>query len=120
MIVAGFGFRSTATVASLMDAYALSGGQADALASVADKASGALFQEFAQALGLPVHAVPQPLLEAQKTQTHSPNALQARGTGSVAEAAALAVAGAQAQLLGERVISSDKSATCARAQGETR
>jgi cobalt-precorrin 5A hydrolase len=43
--------------------------------------------------------------------------LAARGVGSVAEAVALAAAGPGARIVVARVISSDRMATCAIAQG---
>ena len=56
-------------------------------------------------------------LTAQATSTQSPASRASRGTGSVAEAAALAAAGPGARLLSPRVISADGRATCALAEG---
>lgn len=118
MIVAGFGFRRDATAASLEAALALAtdGRPAiDALAVPHDKA--AHIAAFAAATGLPVLSVSAAALSSAATITHSPASLAARGTGSVAEAAALAAAGPGAHLLGPRRISPDRLATCAIAQG---
>lgn len=121
MIVAGFGFRGTATPESLRDAYdrARAGHAATQLATAPDKAKSPAFRTFATALGLPVVPVPPQRLTHQATLTRSAASQEARGTGSVAEAAALAAAGPQARLLGARAISEDRLATCALAWGET-
>lgn len=115
MIVAGFGFRAKATVESLASAFARAGGQADLLATAADKAETELFRRFAAAR--PVAAVAPDAIRAQQTRTYSSASHAARGTGSLAEAAALAAAGPGARLIGARVISEDGRATCALAEG---
>ena len=120
MIVAGFGFRSGATVESLLSALRLSGGRPNALASAKDKTKTEVFQAVAQHLDLPVIAVDSLLLVHTETHTQSLASQRARGTGSVAEAAALAGAGPDARLLRARVISDDGRATCALAQGGNR
>ena len=112
MIVAGFGSRSGATAASLRSALLLA--QAGAppvthVATLADKAP------LLKALGLPILAVET--LDEIATPTRSAASLAARGTGSVAEAAALAAAGPGARLLVSRQISPDRKATCAIAEG---
>lgn len=118
MIVAGFGFRKGADMLALRDALALA--QRDhptvtALAVPHDKAHQ--LAGLAEAMGLPLIAIDQQLLEAARTITQSRASLAARGTGSVAEAVALAGAGQGAHLLGPRHISFDRMATCAIAQG---
>ncbi|GAB4262578.1 MAG: cobalamin biosynthesis protein [Pararhodobacter sp.] len=113
MIVAGFGFSTKATLASLHSAYLAAGGGAAALATLADKA-GAL-APLGAALELPVIAVDTALPD---TITQSERSRAARGTGSVAEACALAAAGPGAYLLGPRAVSDDRLATCALARGE--
>lgn len=119
MIVAGFGFRTAASVASLQDALAAAGGaRVSALATADDKAATPAFRAFAAALDLPVLTVDAAAIAAQPTATRSAAALAARGTGSLAEAAALAAAGPNAQLLTPRVISQDRMASCALAEKE--
>lgn len=115
MIVAGFGFRATATAESLSDALAQAaqGRAVDLLATAEDKAAA-----LAAALGAPVMGVDAGALAAQRTATRSTAALAARGTGSVAEAAALAAAGRGARLLAPRTLSADRMAACALAEGE--
>lgn len=120
MIVAGFGFRRGATVLSLRDAMTRAGHSPDLLASPALKAQSSAFQEFAEMLGLPVRDVDPDTLRAQDTTTHSQASQQAHGTGSVAEASALAAAGPGAVLLSARCISGDRLATCAMAKGVMR
>ncbi|EAU47237.1 cobalamin biosynthesis protein [Salipiger bermudensis] len=117
MIVAGFGFRAGVSAQSLADALALTGAAPDALATAEDKAAHPAFRALAHALNLPVHALPAAALD-QPTATRSAASLAARGTGSLAEAAALAVVGPRARLLAPRQISPDRMATCAIATGD--
>lgn len=118
MIVAGFGFRKGASTDSLRAALAACGAAPDLLATAADKENSAGLRGLAEELGVPVHAVPPALLQTQITQTHSPASYAAHGTGSVAEAAALAAAGPGARLIAARQISPDRMATCAMAEGD--
>ncbi len=122
MIVAGFGFRRSVTRDSLEDAFSLAcaGLQPDGVATVEGKAVEDVFVAFAKGHDLAMLAVTPAALAAQQTVTQSDASRAAHGTGSVAEAAALAAAGARAQLLVMRVISTDGRATCALAQGEDR
>lgn len=119
MIVAGFGFRAAATAESLADALARTGaaGRIAALATVADKAQAPAFQTLATTLALPIRAVDAETLARQETLTRSAASRAARGTGSVAEASALAAAGRGARLMARRVVSGDGMATCALAEG---
>lgn len=117
MIVAGLGFRSGAAAPALRDALARAGGGAvSALATAADKAGAAAIRDLAAELGLPVIAVAPADLAAQSVVTSSPRVAALRGTGSVAEAAALAAAGPGARLLGPRAVSGDGMATAALAE----
>ncbi|WP_375230682.1 cobalamin biosynthesis protein [Roseobacter sp. S98] len=120
MIVAGFGFRSTVTVADLRAALGAAGSDrpVDALATVADKATTDAFVRFAAAENLDIIPVDADALARQQTLTQSAVSDAARGTGSVAEAAALAAAGHRARLLAPRVVSADRTATCALAEGK--
>jgi cobalt-precorrin 5A hydrolase len=117
VIVAGFGFRAAATADSLRDALDRAGGHVDALATAADKADAPAFRAFAAASGLPVHGISPDAIRNQQTATASAASRNARGTGSLAEAAALAAAGPGARLLAPRAISGDRMATCALAIG---
>lgn len=118
MIVAGFGFRKGAALASLLAAFELAQegeGQVTMLATAQDKASALL--SLGEALGLPVAGVSPDRLTAISTPTRSGPSMSARGTGSVAEASALAAAGPGSRLVMTRRISPDRMATCAIAQG---
>jgi cobalt-precorrin 5A hydrolase len=116
MRAAGFGFRGAATVASLRDALARAGDGADLLATAADKAGAEPIRALARDLGLALRAVAPADLAAQETLTRSPRVAARFGTGSLAEAAALAAAGPGARLLGPRVVSGDGLATAAIAE----
>lgn len=120
MIVAGFGFRASATANSLTDALtqAAQGYTVGAVATARDKAQAPAFKALAQARTLPVIAIDSDQLTAQETTTHSAASLKAHGTGSVAEAAALAAAGPGARLIAPRHVSRDHRATCALAEGK--
>ncbi|WP_171102405.1 cobalamin biosynthesis protein [Ruegeria sp. HKCCD7255] len=119
MIVAGLGFSSGATIDSLRAAYgaATDGHLVTALATVTDKDGHPALAAFADSLALPLHLIEKHDLAQQRTLTSSNQSRAAYGTGSVAEASALAAAGAGARLLGPRQISDDRLATCAIAIG---
>jgi len=125
-IVAGFGFRSGATQASLHDALirALAAAQPaiemrhiTLLATAHDKVEAPCLLALAYALGLSSYGVAADRMAAARTTTHSALVHRLRRTGSTAEAAALAAAmshgGPDAVLLGPRSVSVDRLATCA-------
>ena len=118
MKVAGFGFRSDVTAQALADALARAGGAAGltALATVQDKVEG--LRAFADGLGLPVIGLSREALEGLATPTQSVRVKARFGTGSLAEAAALAAAGPGAKLRGKRSQSADGAATAAIAEGK--
>ncbi|MDB5664301.1 cobalamin biosynthesis protein [Cypionkella sp.] len=117
MIVAGLGFRKDAGIDSLRDALARAGGNvAQALATAEDKADAPVILALAAELALPLHAIPLAALKNQLTLTESTRVHALYGTGSLAEAAALAAAGPGARLLGPRVTSQDGKATAALAE----
>ncbi|WP_183622589.1 cobalamin biosynthesis protein [Novosphingobium sediminicola] len=114
MIVAGFGFRSRATLASLQAALmAAQEGLPPVthLATAADKAPA--LTPLAEALGLPIATIEDEAIRTATTRTASPTSQKARGTGSMAEAAAMAAIGPGARLIRPRRISPDRLATCA-------
>lgn len=132
-MVAGFGWREGATPDSLRAALTLAlrhvsalHGPVTLLATAEDKAQAACLQTLAAQLGLPVCAVPLALLQAMPTPTRSAVVQRLRGSGSVAEAAALAAAAQMsnmqnnysARLLHPRSISPDRLATCALATSD--
>lgn len=95
MRIAGIGFQSTATPQALRAALA-SVGAVDRVATAAPKAAA-----LAQALGRDVESAE---VAGTSTPTMSQASFDAHGTGSVAEAAALVVAGPNARLLERRKI----------------
>lgn len=126
MMVAGFGFRSGATPASLRDALARATAALQPavpvqsialLATAQDKADAACLRALADELGLPVCAVEVARMNATTTLTDHATVRVLRGSGSTAEAAALAAAlmhgGPGVALLHPRVVSTDRLATCA-------
>ncbi|MEE2945874.1 MAG: cobalamin biosynthesis protein [Pseudomonadota bacterium] len=117
MIIAGFGFRSEATLDSLRDAYERLGGGADALAVPEDKAGALCIKQLAAETSLQLIRVSAEALQNTETETQAERVIEARGTGSVAEACALAAAGTDARLIAARHISTDRMATCALAEG---
>ena len=115
MRVAGLGFRRGASAESLRAALALVG-KADALATAEDKVSEPGFSRLAKELGLFVHAVSRADLAAQGIEG-SARVIAEYGTGSVAEAAALAAAGPGARLISSRRTGPDGMAVVALAEG---
>lgn len=113
MIIAGFGFRAGATKASLRNVYDRLGGGADAFAAPKDKAGALCLRQLAAELDIPVLPIDAEAMQAIQTPTQAPRVIEKRGTGSVAEACALAAAGAKARLMAHRHISEDRMATCA-------
>jgi cobalt-precorrin 5A hydrolase len=118
MIVAGFGFRAGAPLTSLTEAFSKARGdhRVDALATLSHKA--AALKPLADQLALTVVAVPSEEASSQETLTQSPAVAARFGTGSVAEATALAALARPATLLCPRVLSDDRQATCALAEGD--
>lgn len=115
MRIAGLGFRQAAEVASLREALAAAGGTGGviALAVLEEKAKAPALQALAVELGVPVRAVAPAALIAMTTATWSDRVAALFGTGSVAEAVALATAGPGARLLAPRSVSADGMATAA-------
>nr|WP_128514926.1 cobalamin biosynthesis protein [Tabrizicola thermarum] len=117
MIVAGFGFRTGATLAALQDALSRAGGPIGVthLATLKAKVGG--LAALGQVLGLPVIALEPESLRGIATPTRSDRVVAMFGTGSVAEGAALAAAGPGARLRAPRAVSADGTATAAIAEG---
>ncbi|MGY4625717.1 cobalamin biosynthesis protein [Bradyrhizobium sp. USDA 4486] len=120
MKVAGLGFKRDVTLASLREALLAAGGAEGlvALATVSDKADSDALKQLARECGVSIRAVPAATLAGIDTPTQSTLVAQKFGTGSVAEAAALAVAGPRARLIATRVVSQDRTATAAIAEGD--
>jgi cobalt-precorrin 5A hydrolase len=120
MRVAGLGFRQGVNIASLREALDAAGGAGGlaALATVSGKAESAALVLLAGELGLPIKAVAADVLAGVETATRSDIIAAKFGTGSLAEAVALVAAGRNARLLTPRVVSRDRTATAAIAEGE--
>jgi cobalt-precorrin 5A hydrolase len=120
MRVAGLGFRKEATIEALREVLTAVGGARglDALATATDKAEAAIIVALAHELGLTIKPVSAEVLARVETATHSTRVETMFGTGSLAEAAALAAAGRRARLVSARSVSRDKTATAAIAEGE--
>ncbi|WP_027555407.1 cobalamin biosynthesis protein [Bradyrhizobium sp. Cp5.3] len=120
MKVAGLGFRKDVSLASLREALVAAGGPAGlaAVATVSDKADAEALKLLARECGVPIKAVPADVLARIITPTQSKLVAEKFGTGSVAEAAALAAAGSRARLIATRAVSRDGTATAAIAEGD--
>ncbi|MFB6415535.1 MULTISPECIES: cobalamin biosynthesis protein [Bradyrhizobium] len=120
MKVAGLGFRKDVTLASLREALLAAGGAEGlaAMATVSDKADTESLKQLARECGVPIKAVPADVLAGIDTPTQSKLVAEKFGTGSIAEAAALAAVGPGARLIARRVISQDRTATAAIAEGD--
>ena len=120
MKVAGLGFRQDVTLASLREALLAAGGAEGltAVATVSDKADAEALKQLARECGVPIKAVPAKVLAGIATPTQSHLVSERFGTGSVAEAVALAAAGPRARLIATRVVSQDRTATAAIAEGD--
>lgn len=118
-VVAGFGFRANATMASLRSALEAANATQPApvltaLATAQDKAMHPAIIELARELALPLRAVALAQLASTTASVTSSHHIPERyGARSVAESSALAAAGPGAQLLAPRAISTDKMATAA-------
>ena len=125
MICAGFGFRSEVSEACLEDVFSQIcelhnvTGTIKSCATVTSKANSLAFQGFAQHQNLTIVALSLDQIAGQKPLSYSALSSKLYGTGSVAEASALAGAGDGATLLGPRIISHSGKATCAIAKGAT-
>ncbi len=113
MRVAGIGFRRDASLAALADALKRAG-PADALATIPAKAAAPALRALSAQTGLPVITVG---VAGVITPTQSPRIMARHGTGSLAEAAALAALGPGARIVTPRVTSQDGMATAAIAEG---
>ena len=119
MIVAGFGFRASASAESLLDALeqVVDGTRPTHLSAPDDKVDAECLRAVSERLQLPVVSVGSAALTEAETMTQSPRVIEERGVGSVAEAVALAAVGEGARLAGPRAVSADRLATCAIAIG---
>lgn len=117
MRIAGMGFRAAATLETLENLL-LQAGEIGALATLEDKADHPAFLALARQQNLPILPIARAALAGLATQTRSCRIEQGFGTGSVAEACALAASGPGARILTPRITSADGMATLAIAQGQ--
>jgi cobalt-precorrin 5A hydrolase len=137
LVVAGIGCRAGVTAAqveaALAAALAAIGQTAatstpvlsskftlSSIATPTSKAHESAIAAAAAARGVPVTLIAQSALEAAnpRTVTHSEHSMSAMNVRSVAEAAALAGAGTNSQLLGPRIVVGPVTCALARAQSE--
>lgn len=120
MRTVGIGFRGAAELSSLQDALQKAmqqnAGKIDALVTERSKAREKVFRDLASLLSVPGLGIAQEDLAQMITPTQSQRIQDRFGTGSLAEAAALAAAGHDARLVVDRVVSSDGMATAAIAE----
>ncbi len=92
MLIAGFGFRASADIHSLANAFekTATGGLVDGFSAPADKIDHPALTALARRYEIPVYAVETETIKATDTLTQSATVRKWRQTGSVAEAAALA------------------------------
>lgn len=121
IVIAGFGFRASADLGSLTSALekAAVGRAVTGFAAPADKINHPALTALARRCDLPLYAVETKMMKATDTATRSAIVLEKRQTGSVAEAAALALFTSRAELICTRQISADGRAVCALAIGES-
>lgn len=121
MRIAGIGFRSGASLASVLDALDRAGAADVVRLALAARQAGHPLTAALAAHGFDLNWVGDSLLSATETLTQSAIARQHYRTGSLCESAALAAARAhdpQARLAGPRAISADRLATAALAIGD--
>ena len=117
MIVAGMGCSSQASLAELRGVLAqVTAGRALGAIACLD-ARKAQIGALAQELGLPLVTVRRADLQGVDTPSRSDRIAAEFGTGSVAEACALLVAGQGARIIKARQVSATAQATCALAEG---
>ena len=121
VVIAGFGFRTSADLVSLTNAFekAADGHTVAGFAAPADKINHPALTALARHCDLPLYAIDTETIKAINTATQSAIVLEKRQTGSVAEAAALALFNSTAKLICIRQISADGRAACALATGES-
>ena len=118
MIIAGIGIRASATPKSLASAYDIACRTAgitavDGLATATEKSTSTALNDFATRKSLPLQSV---TVQGIETQTQSSRIQTLFGTGSVAEAAALAAAGPGARLVHSKRSGPDGMAVAALAE----
>jgi cobalt-precorrin 5A hydrolase len=122
-LVIGLGFRNEASMQSIAEvvaavaALAVQSGMEAVLAVPEDKEAHPALRAAAKAEHLSIQTASDDAMRKAdaRVMTRSEQAKTHRNVGSVCEAAALAVAGADARLIVTRIISADRHATAAAA-----
>ena len=123
LIFAGFGFRKYAELECFLEVLHLMSkkhkedGELVAISTIVGKARYPVFQMLAKETGLKVISLDIKDIIKQNTSSFSEISMRLYQTGSLAEASALAAAGKNSTLLGCRMISGKRMATCAFAKG---
>ena len=117
--IIGCGFRQYASIESFESALSKTP-QTEYYSGICvpeDKMSHKALCAFAKKLHLPIYGVKSDVISGTDTPTKSSKIMNIRHTGSVAEAAALAIFKTPARLISTRAISDDRQAVCAIAMG---
>ena len=117
--IIGCGFRQYASIESFESALSKTP-QMECYSGICvpeDKMSHKALCAFAKKLHLPIYGVKSDAISGTDTPTKSSKIMNIRHTGSVAEAAALAIFKTPARLISTRAISDDRQAVCAIAMG---
>ena len=123
MIAAGFGFRGNVCFESLLEVYLnlvdrfYDHGKVACIATHKNKSGNIALKNLSFYTGLQITLLDQPLIEQQNPVSFSKYSYHTYKTPSLAEASALAAAGEKSKLLGKRIVSKDRKATCAFAKG---
>ena len=117
--IIGCGFRQYASIESFESALSktLQTEYYSGICVPEDKMSHKALCAFAKKLHLPIYGVKSDVISGTDTPTKSSKIMNIRHTGSVAEAAALAIFKTPARLISTRAISDDRQAVCAIAMG---
>ncbi|MBW7920629.1 MAG: cobalamin biosynthesis protein [Rubellimicrobium sp.] len=112
MKIAGIGFRDEASLVAVLDALARAGAVGVRHLALPERKRGHPLCDQLRAHGFTLDFIADVALAATQTPTQSPVARRHYGTGSVAEAAALAALPG-ARLAAPRALSADRMATAA-------
>ena len=117
--IIGCGFRQYASIESFESALSKTPKTVyySGICVPEDKMSHKALCAFAKKLHLPIYGVKSDVISGTDTPTKSSKIMNIRHTGSVAEAAALAIFKTPARLISTRAISDDRQAVCAIAMG---
>ena len=117
--IIGCGFRQNASIESFESAFSKLP-KTDHYTGICvpeDKITHEALCAFAKKMVLPIYGIKRASIENAVTYTQSTKIIELRHTGSIAEAAALAIFKTPASLVAARAISSDRYAVCAIAKG---